>query len=547
MKFYKEADGDWIINGEIIPAGTCRQKTESATGRITIKLIGAPLLESTLALKMLPTDFQDVNGNYYADLAAYELATSDFFVDAALAAAEQLEVDLGVEVQERTSEDANLQNQINTVVSGYLGAIAYNAPAPTPAKNGWYDFSTGGVVSWLTGTPTVKIGDRVSVLYTNPTYVYTYQNINLNYIKIYDVNFDESNNILTGSTWIDKVITNQNKSIGVTKYGDGTSYSGWVKTDKKNIISNKIKLYSKAYNSGGLIIYPICFFDGNDFLIDYLLTPSNTSSTIIIDVPLNAVSYCVQAKDGSKDGQDSSRLTDWYLYVNKLIDLSAAVSNIFYKNNFMKVLCVGDSLTEGDYGSDPAGTANVHSKNYPYYLAKYLGTSNVYNLGRSGYTASVYWNNNVIQNFDFQKFLPNVIVIMISANAAINDGLSTDVEPFNGYLNYANTQCGCYCKIIEYCMERTSKEAQIFLCQTPHVGIKRSGNRSNAINSYSPVLKIAERYSLPVIDLFKNGGFSDFNQDVMQPIDNLHFSEIGYSKMGTFIGSNILSKLSYKI
>lgn len=180
MKFYKEADGDWIINGEIIPAGTCRQKTESATGRITIKLIGAPLLESTLALKMLPTQFQDVNGNYYADLAAYELATSGFFVDAALAAAEQLEVDLGVEVQNRTNGDANLQNQINTVASGYLGAIAYNASAPTPAKNGWYDFSTGGVVSWLTGTPTVKIGDRVSVLYTAPsTYVYTYQNINL--------------------------------------------------------------------------------------------------------------------------------------------------------------------------------------------------------------------------------------------------------------------------------------------------------------------------------------------------------------------------------
>ena len=179
MKFYKEIDGDWILNGEIIPAGTCRQKTESATGRITIKLLGAPASENILALKMLPTDFQDVNGNYYADLAAYELATSDFFVDAALAAAEQLAIDLEAEVQNRTIGDTDLQNQINTVASGYLGAIAYNASAPTPAKNGWYDFSTGGVVSWLTGTPTVKIGDRVSVLYTNPTYIYSYINIDL--------------------------------------------------------------------------------------------------------------------------------------------------------------------------------------------------------------------------------------------------------------------------------------------------------------------------------------------------------------------------------
>lgn len=69
--------------------------------------------------------------------------------------------------------------------AGYLGSIAYNAAAPTPAKNGWYDFSTGGVVSWLTGTPTVKIGDRVSVLYTAPsTYLYTYQNTNLSGVLV---------------------------------------------------------------------------------------------------------------------------------------------------------------------------------------------------------------------------------------------------------------------------------------------------------------------------------------------------------------------------
>ena len=39
------------------------------------------------------------------------------------------------------------------------------------------------------------------------------------------------------------------------------------------------------------------------------------------------------------------------------------------------ILCIGDSLTEGDYGSEPEGTANVHPEGYPYFLEKYLGVT----------------------------------------------------------------------------------------------------------------------------------------------------------------------------
>ena len=37
----------------------------------------------------------------------------------------------------------------------------------------------------------------------------------------------------------------------------------------------------------------------------------------------------------------------------------------------MKIACIGDSLTEGDYGvSGKVGIANVHKENYPSFLAK---------------------------------------------------------------------------------------------------------------------------------------------------------------------------------
>lgn len=70
--------------------------------------------------------------------------------------------------------DANLQSQLNLLSAGYLGAIAYNDAAPTPTQSGYYEFSSAGVCSWLAGTPTVKVGDRVSVKFTAPsTYVRT--------------------------------------------------------------------------------------------------------------------------------------------------------------------------------------------------------------------------------------------------------------------------------------------------------------------------------------------------------------------------------------
>ena len=87
MKFYKASNGKWKIGRLSFPAGKCSESIDPVSGLITIAELGTA---NILVIGKLPTFFQDVNGNYYADLAAYEAATSGFFVDAALAAAEQL-------------------------------------------------------------------------------------------------------------------------------------------------------------------------------------------------------------------------------------------------------------------------------------------------------------------------------------------------------------------------------------------------------------------------------------------------------------------------
>ncbi len=58
----------------------------------------------------------------------------------------------------------------------------------------------------------------------------------------------------------------------------------------------------------------------------------------------------------------------------------------------MKIICMGDSLTEGDYGlPGQSGIANVQPESYPYFLAKHTGWT-VVNAGHCGYRATDYWN-----------------------------------------------------------------------------------------------------------------------------------------------------------
>ena len=59
--------------------------------------------------------------------------------------------------------------------------------------------------------------------------------------------------------------------------------------------------------------------------------------------------------------------------------------------DFKKIVCIGDSLTEGDYGIfGKKGIKNVNEKNYPYYLAKLLPDAEILNCGVCGITPSLY-------------------------------------------------------------------------------------------------------------------------------------------------------------
>lgn len=209
-------------------------------------------------------------------------------------------------------------------------------------------------------------------------------------------------------------------------------------------------------------------------------------------------------------------------------------------------LCIGDSLTQGDYGSNPPGTINIKAENYPFYLNKYLNIffkTNVINAGKCGFTATTYWESKV-KNIDFTNV--KTIVIMLGTNGYLTDTLEVDTTITKGqtYQNYANTHTGNYCKIIEYCLEKTSNLAQIILVTPPKTSQRDKAKMELLVEV---IKKIGKKYSLKVIDGYNEFGIAPVNFNVMLPIDELHGGKICYKKIATYIGSNIISNWSYVI
>ncbi len=188
-----------------------------------------------------------------------------------------------------------------------------------------------------------------------------------------------------------------------------------------------------------------------------------------------------------------------------------------------KVICIGDSLTEGDYGVfGKSGIANVQKKNYPYYLGQLLGTE-VVNCGKCGFTATTY--------LEYYKSGAVSVkgAVMIIVMLGTNGGLDCEKNvPGNDD----------YDRLIKL-IKSDAEGAGIVLCTPPHA--TTNPDMSNC--GYAPrvekaarfVRRYAEENKLDCIELAKCGMFSDENEPVMQPNDGLHFSEAGYGVMAVYI------------
>ena len=189
----------------------------------------------------------------------------------------------------------------------------------------------------------------------------------------------------------------------------------------------------------------------------------------------------------------------------------------------MKICCLGDSLTEGDYGVfGKKGIANVQKESYPFFLKKLSGAE-VKNFGKCGYTATTYleyYNSGAVDLTG-----TDIVLILLGTNGGLDP---VDHTPGNDD----------YLELIR-CCQKDAPLASIILCTPPHVTenpqMSNCGYASQVRNAVLFVRNAARRLKLPLIDLAACGLFTAENEAVMQPNDGLHFGAEGYRTMAEFI------------
>ena len=182
-----------------------------------------------------------------------------------------------------------------------------------------------------------------------------------------------------------------------------------------------------------------------------------------------------------------------------------------------KVLCIGDSLTSGAYYDEAWGEIATPGKsidqNYPRLLGRMLGTE-VTNGGFSGYSASNYYTEK-LNTFDLSTF--DTFIIWLGTNNGLTDTLDVDVEPYTDHNDYATTETGYYCKIIE-AIKAANPSCLIVLT-------KIFASKGNVAVTNTVIDKIAAKYGLLVVD---NSDISHTARpDLHCNISNPHFGKAG--------------------
>ncbi len=193
----------------------------------------------------------------------------------------------------------------------------------------------------------------------------------------------------------------------------------------------------------------------------------------------------------------------------------------------MKILCIGDSLTEGDYGfKHQRGVANVHAENYPYFLSELLGVEAV-NGGKCGFTSSKYLR--YYQEGNVTAKGADMVIIMLGTNG----GLDPD-EPKQGNDDYET--------LVEL-VRGDAPEARIFVCTPPHVTENpeyiNCGYAERVDKAVRWVRDYAACTGLDLIDMAKAPMFTAETEAIMQPNDGLHFGEVGYRTMAEFLAEQL--------
>ncbi|MFI3605240.1 SGNH/GDSL hydrolase family protein [Vagococcus fluvialis] len=211
-----------------------------------------------------------------------------------------------------------------------------------------------------------------------------------------------------------------------------------------------------------------------------------------------------------------------------------------------KWIAYGDSVTfyDGQIYGDDSNEAGILCKGYQSYMKEYLGME-VENQGISGEITQQICRR-VLQN-DFKE------IHGVTLFAGINNFRDYDFDKFGvvqeiGSDFDCDTFCGSYQKMIEHIITTNAQTKIViivpFKCFT-------DANSLMPKIYHDSIVKIAELYSLPYVDLYYLSGFNELNIETMfvdgeGEIYKFHPSNYGYEVISSYIIDVIKkTKLSY--
>lgn len=187
------------------------------------------------------------------------------------------------------------------------------------------------------------------------------------------------------------------------------------------------------------------------------------------------------------------------------------------------ICCLGDSLTEGDYGIfGKSGIANVKPENYPLFLQNITGKQ-VKNYGKCGYNATSYLQFYLDGNVDLSD--ADTVIIMLGTNGGLDPLQETRGN-------------GDFRELLRLCRQDAPR-AKIYLCTPPHVTVdpawSNCGYAPQVEKAVAFVRTLAEETATALIETALCPDFTAEKEAVMQPNDGLHFGRTGYETLAKFI------------
>ncbi len=307
--------------------------------------------------------------------------------------------------------------------------------------------------------------------------------------------------------------------------GEDVSYSAWLSTTNMELNG----CYGLYYNlSAHKLLMSVAFYDAEGNYISGVGTNSMnnyaTSVTGFVVRPENAATARFLYFDGTYVIPKFKHSDVFSFATKEAYDAARAM----YSFDGLKIACLGDSLTEGDYGplSDTGGR---RFENYPYYLGQLTGATTV-NFGRCGASSTSYLNDHYnVGDIDVSGF--DVILLMLGTNK----GLAFDSQYYTDY-----------CTLIDKILAEKKPEAQLILITPPSATTNplkiNYGYMDNVTSANEAVIAIAKEKGLICFDALKMSPIQPEKESLYQSFDGLHMNARGYEAFAKYIAGE-LSKI----